>query len=273
MRLRGAPLAVWILYALDAAAIFVTYSQVAPHELSHVSHAGLAGGASRILVFGNFSTALAAVAVLAVVGRGVPAVVAGVLCAVVAWPGVVDQANLDAKWINAVPALGVALAAVLTLRAGAPPASPRGDKLRIALAAVLAVCAIPWLTAELGFHWGAGIFLSGELRTQPGNPVAHAAVHLGHHHGLDGTLLVVTALLLSRIPTRRTLASLYLAALVSYGLVNIANDIWLEQVVKRGWTSWAIPNALNPSASWIWLVILGGALALTPLVRRGAAAR
>ena len=33
-------------------------------------------------------------------------------------PGVVDQADLDARWINVVPALGVALAAALTLRAG-----------------------------------------------------------------------------------------------------------------------------------------------------------
>ena len=270
MSRRGAPFAVWTLYALDALAILVTYSRVPPHELYHVSHSGLVGGASRTVVFLNFSTALAAIAVLAVAGRGFPAVVAGGLCAVVAWPGVVDQADLDARWINAVPALGVALALVLTLRAGPPPASPRGDKLRVALAAMLALGAIPWLAAELGFHWGAGVFLSGQLRTQPGNPVPHPAVHLGHHHGLDGTLLVLTALLLSRIPTRRTLASLWLAGLVSYGLVNYANDIWLEQVVKRGWTSWAIPNALNPGLSWIWLVILGGAFALWPVLRRGA---
>ena len=31
-----------------------------------------------------------------------------------------------------------------------------------------------------------------------------------------------------------------------YGIANIANDAWFEQVVKRGWTDWAIPNVLRP---------------------------
>jgi hypothetical protein len=268
---RGAPLAVWLLFAADAVTILVTYSRTPADELYNVSGSGLELGASRVLVFLNFSTALAAIAVLLVAGRGVPAVVAGLLAAVVAWPGVVDQSNLDARWINVVPAAGVALAAALTLRGGElrTVASPRGDRIRIAIAVVYCFFAIPWLAAELGCHFGAGIFLSGEPRAQPGLPGFPAAVHLGHHHGLDGLLLVLTVLALSRVVPRRRIATVFLAGLASYGVVNSAQDFWLEQVVKRGWTTWEIPNALQPSVSWIWLVIVWGAVALVPLLSRG----
>jgi hypothetical protein len=259
---------VWILYAAAALAILVTYSRVPARELYHVSGSGIEGGASRALVFLNFSTALAAIAVLVVFGRGVPALVAGLLCAVVALPGVVDQADLDARWINVVPALGVVLAAVLTLQADPRPTSPRGDRIRLAVAVVLAVLSIPWLAAELGFHFGAGIFLTGQMRTVPGDPVPHPAVHVGHHHGLDGFLLVMTALLLSRVRSQRKAAGVFLALLASYGFVNLVQDAWGEQVVKRGWTSRQIPSALHPSLSWVWLVILVGAVALWPLVAR-----
>ena len=151
-------------------------------------------------------------------------------------------------------------------RAGGDRATRR--QVRLAVAAVLTVCAIPWLAAELGFHFGAGIFLTGQLRTVPGDPVPHPAVHLGHHHGLDGFLLVMTALLLSRVRSERKAAGVLLAMLASYGFVNLVQDAWGEQAVKRGWTSRQIPSALHPSLSWVWLVILGGAVALWPLVAR-----
>ena len=57
----------------------------------------------------------------------------------------------------------------------------------------------------------------------------------------------------------RTGLAVYLALLIPYGIGNMANDGWKEQVVKRGWTSWEIPDLLRPSLTWIWAVtILAG---------------
>ena len=39
---------------------------------------------------------------------------------------------------------------------------------------------------------------------------------------------------------------------------EIANDGWLEQIVKRGWTDWEIPDMTRPSVSLGWLAILIG---------------
>lgn len=99
-----------------------------------------------------------------------------------------------------------------------------------------------------------------------------AAVHLGHYHGMDGALLVLTALLLSRVRvagarTRLALAT-YLGLMLVYGAVNFAQDLWFEQVVKRGWTEASIPSALLPGPRPIWVVIVAlAALATVVLVR------
>ena len=79
--------------------------------------------------------------------RGHLAIVAGVgalLCAVVFWPGVVEQSDLDAKPVNALPALGVLVAVVLTVialaRGGVGASRPFGggwDVARLVLAVVL----------------------------------------------------------------------------------------------------------------------------------------
>ena len=78
-----------------------------------------------------------------------------------------------------------------------------------------------------------------------------AAVHLGHHHGLDGALLVLTALLLSRVSIEgrvlRIVLFSYLGAMFAYGAVNCVQDAWNEQLVKRGWTDSSIPSAILPS--------------------------
>src|SRR5713101_2174962 len=58
--------AVWVLFALVTVEILVTYSRLPWNELYHVTGSGIAGGASRALVFFNFPVALVAIAVLLV---------------------------------------------------------------------------------------------------------------------------------------------------------------------------------------------------------------
>jgi hypothetical protein len=89
----------------------------------------------------------------------------------------------------------------------------------------------------------------------------HHAIHHGHHHGMDGTLLVLSALLLSRAlggapPRLRRILGIYLGILTAYGLGNILNDAWLEQVVKRGWASFTMPSVLLPALNLAWATIL-----------------
>jgi hypothetical protein len=41
-----------------------------------------------------------------------------------------------------------------------------------------------------------------------------------------------------------------------YGLTNMANDLWSEQVVKRNWTTWQIPDVLSPKPSAAWAALI-----------------
>lgn len=260
----------WTLAGAALVAVFVTYARLPASELYNVSGSGLRGGLSRAVVELNFPDALIALAVLAVVGRRLRgraralAFVASLLCVVFVLPGVVRQSNLDARWINAVPALGVALAfAVSLLAAGSEsPGSVRGDRLRIALAAALVLLASPWIAAELGFYLD-GVPVLGRL-FQTGKLVsfhdpAHAAVHHGVHHGLQGLLLALTALLLSRVQAGKVTGA-FLALVLAYGVGNMANDGWLEQVTERGWSSHSLPSVLGLSPNWLWLAVLVAAV-------------
>lgn len=273
---------VWGLYGLAASAIFATYSRLPVAELYHVSHGGPSGGAGRVLVFLNFSTALASIAIVAVlasVARRRTASIVGlgavVLCAAVFWPGVVDQNDLDARWVNAIAAAGVLLALALTVAVTimegiGPSTRVTGDRARVLAVVVLFVLALPWLAAEAGFLIGrwpgfGSVYYSDEWYASFGHARLHPAVHPGHHHGLDGALLTVTAIMLSRTLGRidaplRTFLGGYLALLSVYGLANLANDFWFEQLVKRGVTSWQVPSMLVPSASIPWLILLALAL-------------
>jgi hypothetical protein len=256
----------WLLAVLPLPAILATYSRLPASQLYDVSGTGVRAGLSRLFVELNFPDALIALAVLVAVAPWLPqrarpvSVLAAACCVVVAVPGVVRQSNLDARWINVVPAVGVGLAFACSVTARVPAARcVRGDRLRLVLAAVLVLAASEWIAAELGFFLDGvpvlgRIFQTGRLVSFHDAP--HHAVHHGVHHGLQGLLLVLTALLLTRLPIGRRRAAL-LALLFAYGLGNMLNDAWLEQIVERGWTGYAVPSVLEPAANWLWLAVLG----------------
>ncbi len=270
--MKRVPWEIWgvlILIVLDGIAVIATYSRFPATELYHVQHSDtVAGGFGRELVALNFPFALAGVALVGLAwprlhGRlRIAGVVAIALCAVVYFA--VDQADLDAKPLNAVPALGLALAVGLVLAVGVSDARlGRGDRVRIGLAAVLVFFCAPLIAAELGFFLNGVPFLgwffeTQRLTTQPGVPGLHHAVHHGQHHGWEATMVSLMALGFSRLPRPRVLDA-YLALMLAYGVANLVNDDWLEQVVKRGWTNHEVPSVLTPTANWGWAAVLVGA--------------
>jgi hypothetical protein len=265
---------VWGLFAAVGLAISSTYWRLPPEELYTVSEEGLALAAGRLLVFLNYPVSLAAIAVAWLAAERIgerwamwAAAVATVLCAVTAWPDVVDQNDLDAKAINAVPAIGVAIAFVLSVRA--PWERVRRlplDAVRIAVGVAVWVVALVWLAAVLGFYFPGDVFLGEELR-RGGDGRLHPAVHLGDHEGLDAALLVTAALVLSRYRPRFGVLVLLGLAFV-YGLAVEWRDFWFEQVVKRDWTSWTPPQVLTPSLSVRWTVLVILAVLVAVAVRR-----
>lgn len=222
----------------------------------------------------NYPIALAAIGIVGVLlERGASrklGVAAIVLCAVTAWPGVVDQGDLDARLVNVVPFTGVVLALALTLRCRPTlrlaPRRPL-DRLRLVLAVVLVVAAIPWLFATTGFY-APNPIMADEVIGGDGLP----AVHIGDHHGLDGVVLALSALLLSRVARSRALLAL-LSLMFVYGAANALQDDLLEQVVKRGWTDTGLPSMIVPRPSLAWAVILAASAAVWLAVSRAERAR
>ena len=265
--------AVLALIVLDGAAVIATYARFPTTELYNVHHSDtVAAGLGRELVALNFPFALIGIALVGLAwprlnGRlRLAGVAAIVLCAVVYFA--VDQSDLDAKWLNAVPALGLALAVALVFAVGVPsvPRSVRGDRVRIGLAAVLVFFAAPVIAAELGYFLDGvpllgWFFETGRLTSQPGVVGLHHAVHHGQHHGWQATMLSLTALAFSRLPRPRILDA-YLSLMLAYGIGNLVNDDWLEQVVKRGWTSHEMPSVLTPAANWGWAAVIVGAVVI-----------
>jgi hypothetical protein len=283
---------VWALFFLAAVAVFETYWRLPPSETWKVHNTGFVGGAGRAFVFLSFSCALAAIGTLPIVvdrlgnrRADLAGIAALVLCATVALPGVQTENHLDPKWANLPAVLGVSIAFALNVwasRSGRrefPRASRRGDIARLIVGGVSLFFAAPYIAAELGFFLDGvpvlgSIFLTGAIRLEPGAGYYHAAVHHGHHHGMDGFLLAASALLLSRLvgsirrPMLRTITAVYLALLLVYGLTNQAQDLWTEQIVKRGWTNWDIPNVLHPTLSAAWAAMIACGLLIYALFLR-----
>ena len=239
---------VWALFGIVAIGIVITYARIPPDQLYHVSRSGIDGGFGRALAFLNFPVALAALPLVALAAdrlRHRPALVAVAivsagLCAVVVWPGVVDPADLDAKPINALPAIGVGLALLLTAVSGLFRVRARLNPAVAVFSLALLLLAIPWIAAELGFYLD-GVPVLGRLFLTEAVYEGHASVHLGHHHGMDGVLLALTGLATVPLVRRahigplRSAVGVYLGLQIAYGLANATQDGWLEQVVKRGW--------------------------------------
>lgn len=267
---QGEAVTVWALWLVVLTAVVVTYARLPVAELYRVDEGGLSGALGRALVLVNFPIALVGVALALVACDALPRRAwwiggpAIALCSVIVVPGVVDELDLDARPVNVVPAVGVLLALVLTIMAarrsgtGLAPRRP-GDPLRVAAAVAVLLLSLPWLGAELGTSLPDGVFATTRLVAEDDGTLL-PAVHLGHHHGWDGALLVLSALLLTRVrPGSRRIEvvlDVWLGALLAYGLVNAAQDFWLEQVVKRGWVAWEIPGALRPDLAPVWIAIV-----------------
>ncbi|MDQ2983196.1 MAG: hypothetical protein M3R70_04630 [Actinomycetota bacterium] len=279
----GEAFAVWSLLGVFVGAIFWTYARLPAWQLYHVSTSGPSAGAGRALVFLNFPAALVAIALALIAYDRLTGLLETALtalsialCAVVAWPGVVDQHDLDARYVNALPALGVALAFGLTVLAARRSrtslvARAPGDRARLVLGVLIGLFSLHYVTGEFGVYaerapvvrW---IFIAREPWAPFGQANLRPAVHLGHHHGFDGSLLALAALFLSRpLGTLRRrgaqgFLAVYLAVMLAYGLANFVQDNWGEQLVKRGWLDWSIPSVLVPAATPEFIAVIGSGL-------------
>ena len=267
---QGESVAVWGMWAVLLGALAVTYTRLDPTELYHVSRNGFSGGMSRVLVEMNYPLSLVAIALILISldvlptrwwWVGGPAIALGALTA---WPGVVDDADLDARPINALPAMGVGLALLLTVAAvkkTGPSLAPRRplDIGRLIIGGVVLLLSLPWIAADIGIFLPDGVFIMERPITSSDGNVAQA-VHLGHHHGLDGSLILLSALLLSRVKIRSAKLAVattsYVSLMFAYGGAICAQDFWNEQLVKRDWVDWEIPYAVKPSLAPVWLFIL-----------------
>src|SRR6266511_2019529 len=245
-------LIVWALFAAVAVAVVVTYSRLPPEALYHTSGSGIEAGASRVLVFLGYPFSIAAIALAAI--------------------GAARLATRSAALAAAV-AIALALTLVALVREGGGPTRPfgRADLLRALAAVALLLVGLPWVFAELGFYVSdvpvlGRIFLAKEIVPSTGGEPSLHAVHLGRHHGIDGVLLVISALVLSRVPRQLASAwqavalSSYLALMLVYGLANALQDFWTEQLVKRGTVSVKIPSLIRPDASSAWAAMVGATL-------------
>lgn len=288
-------LLVWALFGIVAIEVFATYARTPVQELYRVRTGGLEQGAGRALAFIGYPVGLAALAVIPLTvdrlrqrATTIAAVAALALAAAVLWPGALDESGLEAPPARLLAAVGVALALALTLAAWRTRGSgllghEPGDRVRFVVAAALLAIGLPWMAADLGLSLDRvpilkSVYVTDQLALQPSRVGLHPAVHDGHHHGMDGVLLVWTALLVSRTLRHlrrarvRVALTIYVAFLLVYGAANAIQDAWLEQIVKRGWSTYELPTMVVPAASAAWLVIVALAGGFSFLLLRTARA-
>lgn len=170
--------------------------------------------------------------------------------------------------------VGLTIGAVARCGSGGFAAWDRDDPARLVLSVALVGISLPWILADASIYASDlpgfdRIFLARHPGPAGGlNP----AVHLGHHHGLDGTLLALTGVALSRQLSafrpglHRFAMTASLVFLTLYGSARAIEDAWYEQVVKRGWTRKRVPplvvngRAVTPSA---WVAVLFATAGLT----------
>ncbi len=283
----GEALAVWALLGAVAVGILTTHGRRPELPHSRPGRGGLASGVGQALVFVRHPLTVAAAPLAALALERLPSGAAGPALARSAVASAVAQAltkrvaarrGVDVRPGDGPAVAGVVAALALTTEAvrvagigGTAPWSA-GDRARLGLAAGILVPALPWVFADVGVYVGDVPVIGAPV-------LSHGAVHLGHHHGMDGALLALTALALSRqlsqmrTPVRREGLSLALALLLAYGIERAAQDAWHEQVFKRGWTRVVLPEVVRggrPIATPAWSVLLLAAAAFDALFRHWA---
>jgi hypothetical protein len=275
----------WLIYLAIIPPALITYTRLPPLSTYHFNATGLVGGGlSRTVTELNYPVAMAAIPLAAISfarlgGRriGAAALIAVGLCFAAFVPGVVSVADLTARWVNAPAVLGCALSlavsvvAIRRLGGQLTPGRTGWDRLRLVLAAAIAVWSVPWLFAVFGSYASDAPLIGDVYRAHqptPGDPVL-ASVHMGLHEGLAGSQMALTALLLSRTlrtigtrPRLRTSISLYLGLLFCYGGIVSLNDGWNEQLVKRGTAGFQLPYLLTPKVEIGWALLLLAAVAV-----------
>lgn len=272
-------LCLWALLAAAAVGVLVVYWRTPVAELYHVTRSGQGEALRRVLSFAGYPSALVAAAIAVLVAdrlsrRAVVVAALGsvALGASALWLGTSDEAEVDAKPVSIAALTGLAIAIGLTIQLARRQGvvgfrHERGDRRRLAAGLVVLAVSLPWLAALLGLSLDrvpllGAVFVTDTKLTQPGNPTPFPAVHDGLHHGLDGAILIWSALVLSRELRRfcsRQLVRLLVALLsffLAYGSWNVAQDFWLEQVVKRGVTTAEIPYAIASTPTVAWGIVL-----------------
>ncbi len=243
--------AIWLMVGVTVLATIFTYTRLPPELTYDFTKSGLAGGLSRSVTSLGFPISLVAFGALAVRGRADAAgLLAAALC-LTALP--FASGDLVAHAYDLPAVAGVALAAWLTTR-GAVRRPSGLTPARVAVLAVLAVLALPWLIAMWGLYAQDLPLLGHVIRARqptPGDPL-HVSVHLGLHEGLYGAQLAAAAVLATLRPRP---VSLLWSLLFIYGLGVALEDGWHEQVVKRGVTA-TLPGVLHPSIGLPWLLLL-----------------